>query len=319
MRRELGLILAGLILAGNLPAQAPQTETLRVEVSLVTVGVRVTDKKGFAIPNLRAEDFRLYEDAVEQKVAFFSAEEQPLSLGILLDRSDSMRLGNKFARAKAAAVQVVYAIRGDSEYLYIPFDANWPDAEFSEGRQQVRDEIAQTAIGSGTRLYDAVIAALETYKQAKYGRKALVVITDGADQHSLHTLDDLIRALQESHVQLYTIGYFNAYEREMFRRVGREIRLYNPFIRDNPMIVFNRLAKQSGAEAFFPESDKQLEATADRISEDLRTQYTLAYYPSNAVSYGQYRWIDVKLRKPGGLKVRARQGYIRPGTAPRSP
>jgi Ca-activated chloride channel family protein len=105
----------------------------------------------------------------------------------------------------------------------------------------------------------------------------------------------------------------------MFRRVGREIRLYNPFITDNPMIVFNRLAKESGAGAFFPETDKQLGATADRISEDLRTQYTLAYYPSNVVPDGQYRRIDVKLRKPGGFKVRARQGYIRPSTTPQLP
>jgi Ca-activated chloride channel family protein len=230
-----------------------------------------------------------------------------------------MRLGDKFARAKAAALQILETIRRDSEYLYIPFDGYWPNAEFTERLEQVKQDIARTALGSGTSLYDAVIAALERCKQARHGRQAFVVITDGADQHSRHTPDDLIRALQESHVQLYTIGYFSFHERALFKTVGKRISLYNPFIADNPMIVFKRLAGESGADAFFPESDEQLRAAAERISEDLRTQYTLAYYPTNSVPDGQYRRIDVKLRKPGGFKVRARQGYIRPSTTPRSP
>ena len=103
----------------------------------------------------------------------------------------------------------------------------------------------------------------------------------------------------------------------MFERAGKEIHSWNPFIADNPLIVFKRLARESGAEAFFPRSDKELEATAERISEDLRTQYTLAYYPANAAPDGQFRKIDVQLRKKGDYRVRARSGYVRPGPAPR--
>jgi len=202
--RKLSLIPASLILVGSLQAQTPQAGTLRVEVSLVTVGVRVSDKHGRAITGLQARDFRLYENGVEQKIDFFSAEEQPLSLGILLDRSESMDLGDKFARAKAAAVQIAETARRDSEYLYIPFDGHWSDGEFTGQLDQIKENIARTALGNGTSLYDAVIAALDRCKQARHPRQVLVVITDGADQHSRHTLDDLIRSLQESRVQIFT-------------------------------------------------------------------------------------------------------------------
>lgn len=308
-----------LLLATDVPAvaQVPQPGTLRVEVSVVTVGVRVTDSKGREVPNLRAADFALYEDGVVQQIAFFSSEEQPISLGILLDRSDSMGFGAKFDRAKAAAQLIADATRRGSEYLYIPFDAHWKtDAQFTEQREKIEQEITETRLGGGTSLYDAILAALERSKGAKHGRQAIIVITDGADQHSSHTLDDVIRGAQESQVQLYAIGYFSKSEEETFRRSGPRVMLSSYTLMDNPMIVFKRLARESGAEAFFPRSNKELQSAAERISRDLRTQYTLAYYPSNTARDGRYRRIKVSLRSRTGLKVRAREGYL-PATGQR--
>ncbi len=304
--------VALLISAAGASAQTPQSGTLlRVEVSVVTVGVRVTDSKGREVPDLRAVDFALYEDGIEQKIAFFSSEEQPISLGILLDRSDSMKFETKFAHAKAAARTIVDVTRAGSEYLYLPFDARIrTDAEFTGRREQIEQEITDTRVGSGTSLYDAILAALERCKGAKNRRQAIIVITDGGDQHSIHTLNNVIRSAQESQVQLYAIGYFSSSEEEISRRGGPLIRLSNMAVVDNPMTVFKRLARESGAEAFFPKSDKQLQSAAERISKDLRTQYTLAYYPSNTTQDARYRRIKVSIRKHPGLKVRAREGYL---------
>jgi len=289
-------------------AQEPQATTLRVSVSLVTVGVRVVDAKGRQVSGLHAADFALSEDGVAQRIEFFSSEEQPVSLGILLDRSDSMEPEGKLGRAKIAAQLLVDACHRESEYLYAPFDAAWHLGKFIEDREQVRREIGQTSLGAGTSLYDAVLAALSRCKYAKYGRQALILITDGADQHSSHTLDDVVSAVQESQVQIFAVGYFSSLEDRIFRSSGRLVTLVGGMPVDNPRIVFERLAKESGAEAFFPGSDKELQSAVEQISKDLATQYTLAYYPSNPAPDGHYRRIQVKVRS--GLRVRARPGYV---------
>jgi Ca-activated chloride channel family protein len=307
------LIVLLLSVALSHAEQVEKAQTLRVEVSLVTVGVRVTDAWGHEVPDLRAKDFTLYEDGVAQQIEFFSNEEQPISLVILLDRSDSMGLADKLKRAKAAAQLIVDTSHRESEYLFMAFDIFVVvlDNEFTENRDRVRRAIAATELGQGTRLYDAVLDALERCKRAKYGRQALVVITDGTDQHSHNTLDQMIAALQESQVQLYAIGYYSSSEDEIYRKSGPTIILGNNQPIDNPRTVFKRLAKESGAEAFFPRSDKELQSDVGKILKDLRTQYTLAYYPSNPAPDNRYRRIQAKLR-PRGLRVRARPGYILP-------
>ncbi len=314
MNSERLICIVLLFIAGFLnAAQVEKTSTtLRVEVSLVTVGVRVTDSKGGEVPGRHLDDFKLYEDGIAQQIAMFSSEEQPISLCILLDRSDSMAAGNKLEKAKSAARLLVDTGHPETEYLYLTFDyAPEARAELTRDRESVKREIAATSLGGGTRLYDAILYALEHCKRARYGRQALVVITDGADQHSTHTLDELIHALQESQAQLYTIGYFSMREDEIFSLSQSKVILADGEQIDNPRLVFKRLATESGAESFFPRSDTELQSAVDRISKDLRTQYTLAYYPSNRARDNHYRRIRVRLR-PKGLRVRARQGYVLP-------
>jgi VWFA-related protein len=289
-------------------ARMPQTTMLRVSVSLVTVGVRVVDSKGREVPSLRASDFSLYEDGVAQRIEFFSSEEQPISLCILLDRSDSMGLAGKFRHAKTAAQLLVDTSHRESEYLFMAFDGNVPAAEFTRDRDQITRDVAGSSLGQGTSLYDAVVAALKSCRNAQHGRQALIVITDGADQNSTHTLNELIYTLQESRAQLYTIGYFSTPEDIVYRNSGPRVMLDNGQLIDNPRTVFGRLAKESGAEAFYPRSDKEQRSVAEQIAKDLRTQYTLAYYPSNPAQDGRYRQIKVQVR--GGFSVRARQGYV---------
>jgi VWFA-related protein len=156
-----------------------------------------------------------------------------------------------------------------------------------------------------------MLASLQECRRGKYGRRALVAITDGYDQHSHHNLDDLIHGLRESQAQLYTIGYFSTNEEDIFRTSGSKVSLAGGKEVDNPIMVFRRLALTSGAEDYFPTSDKGLKSAVEQIVKDLANQYTLSYYPSDPSPSDRYRRITVKVNL-SGVSVRARQGYILP-------
>ena len=176
-----------------------QTQTLKVKVSLVTVGVRVTDSRGRDVRGLKAGDFTVYEDGVAQKVEFFSSEEQPITLGILLDRSHSMDENSKLERAKEAARSLVDAGRVGSEFFYVTFDDRVKlAADLNTDRTQIQAAIEATSLGGGTSLYDAILEGLGLCSRAQLARQVLVVISDGYDQHSAHFLGEVIRIVQES-------------------------------------------------------------------------------------------------------------------------
>lgn len=293
--------------------QVQPTTTVRVGVTMVTVGVRVTDRRGREVHGLKVQDFRLYEDDLPQTISFFSEEEQPVSLGILLDRSQSMGVSDKLQRAKVAAMYLEQASHPDNEFLYATFDDRAEVVvDFTANRERVESAILGTLPGGGTSFYDAILAVAGRFASATYPRQALAVITDGADQHSQHTLDDVIQGLQTSQAQLFLIGYFSEFESRLFRDSGEKITLIDGEPIDNPRFVFKRLAEETGAASFFPRSDEEFKQAAQAISRDLRHQYTLAYYPPrNSSREGSYRYIRVKVRG-SGLKVRARLGYRRP-------
>ena len=182
-------------------------DTLRVKVSLVTVAVRVTDWLGRDVRGLKAEDFSIFDDEVAQKIEFFSNEEQPITLGILLDRSDSMSYNAKLDRAKEAARALVGAAREGSQYFYIAFDDQVKlAADLTDDRLQVETAIDRTTPGGGTAIYDAVLKGLALSAQAARPRQVLIIISDGADQHSTHMLREVIRAVREAELQAFTIG-----------------------------------------------------------------------------------------------------------------
>jgi VWFA-related protein len=139
----------------------------------------------------------------------------------------------------------------------------------------------------------------------------LVVITDGADQHSYQSLDTVIGKVQGSQVQLYAIGYFSPLERNLFQDTRRAVYRVDGTAIDNPLVVFRRLAQESGAEAFFPRTDGELRRAVEQIASDLRRQYTLAFYPPDDIRPGEYRRLEVRLPRPE-LRVRARPGYAIP-------
>jgi Ca-activated chloride channel homolog len=291
-------------------------DTLRVKVSLVTVGVRVTDSRGRNVLGLKAQDFSIFDDGIARNIEFFSSEEQPITLGILLDRSFSMSYNRKLERAKEAAGALIRSAHEGSEYFYFAFDDQVRlQSDFTTDRERVHSAIQRTDLGDGTSLYDAIVDGLALCSRAQLPRQALVIISDGADQHSRHELQETMRIVRESEMQIYTIGYFAPEEDKLYRSSGQRVALAGGRMIDNPRQVLEKIARESGAESFFPRSDAELSKVVDEITNDLRTQYTLAFYPQSEDRESRYHQLRVIIRG-GHYNVRARPGYGTPELQP---
>jgi Ca-activated chloride channel family protein len=294
---------------------ATQETTLRVKVSLVTVGVRVTDSRGRSIQGLKAQDFSIFDDGILRNIEFFSGEEQPITLGILLDHSLSMSLNRKLDRAKEAARALIRSAHEGSEYFAFAFDDQVKlVSDFTNDRSQVDSAIERTDLGQGTSLYDAIVEGLAFCTRAQLPRQALVIISDGADMHSRHELQETMQIVRESEMQIFTIGYFGPEEDKLLRSSGPKVKLEGGRTIDNPRDVLAKIARESGAESYFPRSDAELTKAVDEITNDLRTQYTLAFYPQSEAGESRYHQLRVTVR--GHHNVRARPGYGTPEVQP---
>ena len=291
-----------------LPATAllSQAPVFKVDVNLVSVSVHVTDRRGRDVSGLTQSSFSLLEDGVAQRIAFFGAEEQPASLAILLDTSSSMQAAGKMEHAKAALSELIAAGHPENQIFYMEFGSELSRVVEIAGSRQGLPAISRAAAGhSGTALYDAIAVALCRLRQARYLRQALIVVTDGADQHSRLKLDELIRTIQGSRAQVYMVGEFSAEEREIFGAHTDTVTLVSGRQIDNPVLAFEHLARESGAECFFPSTAGALRRAVEAVARELETQYTLGYYPVS--SEKPYRHIQVKVLRRG-LKVRTRRG-----------
>ena len=263
---------------------------------------------------LKQEEFSIFEDGRQQPIAVFASEQQPVSVLILLDRSYSMGQSGKLDEAKSALTQLLEKSHPDNEYALVVFDnESLPLLDFSSDRQRIGRLLGRISSDrTGSSLYDSMVLALDRFDRARYPRHVLVVITDGADQHSRLRLDDVLRAVQGSQSQVYLIGFFDPKEDAIFRDSGKTVTLVSGQEIDNPRYVFKHLAAESGAERYFPGSGEELATAMRTIVQDLRTQYTLGYYTSSSDHRAQYRRIEVKVR-PKGLRVRARHGFLPSG------
>jgi len=286
-------------------------DTLKVNVNLVTVGVLVTDSRGREVAGLQSQDFRLLEDGHQQPLSFFSAEKQPVSLVVVVDTSFSMgEKGHKLARVKEAAISLVDSVPPESEFQYFTFHQEIiKKLDFTKDRERVKSVISGTAIEPvGTRIYDALIEVLSQLHRAKYPRQAVVLLTDGVDQHSQHTLEQVIQAVQGTQAEAFMVGIFNAEEDEIFRLSDKGVMLLGGKEVDNPRYSFNRLAEESGAACFFPQSETDISRVVNAISKDLGYQYTLAFYASGTPEDGRFHRIQIEVKRKG-VKIRARKGY----------
>jgi VWFA-related protein len=292
----------GLLLCASLvPAQTPPVFVSNT--NLQSIAVRVVDKQGRDVHGLTAPDFTLLEDGHPQQIAFFGEENQPVSLALVLDVSWSMRSGHKLEQARKLLAPLLSAnVRGDEVFFTQFTDRVGPFLTLSP--EHPLDSILPSAPSpqSGTALYDALATSLCNMRNARNVRQAVVVITDGSDQHSRLSLDRVIQLAQSSKPQIFMIGFFDPLERDLYKQSGKTVTLVNLQEIDNPLKSFERIAAESGAESFFPTSASDLARVVDHIRGILEAEYSLAYYPS---SVHQLRRIQVRVNRRG-LTVTAR-------------
>jgi VWFA-related protein len=304
MHRCLITLIALLVMAFVSRAQVPQPSpsdsgneyTLKLNANMVILSATVLDRHNALVSGLNKDDFQIYEDGVLQQIKNFSHEDIPVTAGILVDNSGSM--GPKRADVIAAAMAFARSSNPQDQMFVVNFNdhvsfglpASTPFTDRQERLQVALSGI--TAIGE-TSLYDGLAAALEHLKLGTRDKKVLVIISDGGDNASKHTLAQVIEMAKRSAAIIYTIGIFDEQDGDQ-----------------NPGVL-RRFAKETGGEAFFPESPKDITSICEGIARDIRNQYTLTYVPTIASQDGRYRAIEVKASTHGRgrLSVRTRTGY----------
>src|SRR3989442_15136544 len=230
-------------------------QTIKVDVDLVLVDATVSDSKGRIVTGLRQENFRLWEDKVEQKVEYFSSEDSPMSIGLIFDATGSIE--DKISRARDAAVSFLKTGNPEDEFFLVTFSQSPRLAEgFTTDISRLQSHMIFTPAKGLTPLYDSVYLGLETMKSARNKRKALLLITDGEDNHSRYSFWDTKEFVKEQDVQIFIIGIVNPSGELAQGRDGRAI------IED--------LAQISDGRAFFPDSVDELEDICNKIALELR-------------------------------------------------
>lgn len=277
-------------------AQDPQTYQLSVNVDLVVLNATVRDQKGRVASDLRQQDFEVLEDGVRQSIQLFRHEDIPVSIGLVIDHSGSMR--PKLASVVAAARTFIQSSSPDDQMFVVNFNENvtrgLPAAiPFSNRPDELASAISSTPATGKTALYDAVWKAREWLVGGSRDKKVLIVISDGGDNASAHTLADVLQAGNKSNIQVFTIGIFD------------------PDDPDRNPAALRQLALATGGEAFVPGELSEVVSVCESIAKDIRTQYTLGYLSSAAAQSSGYHSIKVVARGTGKtrLSVRTRSGY----------
>lgn len=271
-----------------------------VNVDLVVLHATVRDRKGRFASNLREQDFEVSEDGVRQSIRLFRHEDIPVTVGLVIDHSGSMR--PKLTDVIAAARTFVHSSNQEDQMFVVNFNENvtlgLPDAiRFTNRIDELESAILKAPATGQTALYDAVIVALERLQAGIREKKVLIVISDGGDNASAHTLAEVLQRVEQSSALVYTIGIFD--EQDPDRKPD----------------VLRRLARATGGESFFPGQLSEVVTICERIARDIRNQYTIGYVSTSAAQPGAYRSIRVVAAAAGygKLHVRSRAGYIAGG------
>jgi Ca-activated chloride channel family protein len=287
---------------------APETviekrSNIRVDTTLVLIPVAVTDPMGRFVTGLDKENFKLYEDKIEQEIKQFSSEDAPLSVGIVFDTSGSM--GDKLSKSRQAVRQFLRTANPEDEFFLIQFNDR-PDlvVPFTPDTEEIQNRLTFVESKGRTALLDGVYMAMNQMKKARNPRKAILIISDGGDNSSRYTESEVKNAVRESDVQIYAIGIF-----EPSQSRGR-----TPEELSGPALL-GEMTEQTGGRHFAVDNLAELPDVAAKIGIELRNQYVLAYAPKNAARDGKYRRVTVKLVKTTGLpqlKATFRTGYYAP-------
>ncbi|MGA7794671.1 MAG: VWA domain-containing protein [Candidatus Acidiferrales bacterium] len=274
--------------------------TIRTSADLVVLQATVRDHKGAPVSGLSQENFQVYEDKVPQQIESFSHEDIPVTVGLVIDNSGSMR--SKRSDVIAAALAFVRSSNPEDQIFVVNFNehvslglpANMP---FTSDTVQLESALSKNVITGMTALYDAIAVSLDQLQKGKWDKKVLIVVSDGGDDASKRSLAQVMSMVNQSNVTIDTMGIFDETDEDR-----------------NPRVL-KQLAGASGGEAFFPKTLQEILPICEQIARDIRSQYTITFIPTNKKQDGTYRAIAVKVRDSSEgrrLSVITRAGYSTP-------
>ncbi|MGA8151115.1 MAG: VWA domain-containing protein [Terriglobales bacterium] len=282
------------------PSLKTHTKPVKVDVSLVLVPVTITDPMNRLVTGLDKENFEVYENKQEQELRTFSSEDAPVSIGVIFDMSGSM--SSKIERAREAVIEFFKTANPQDEFFMIAF-ADKPEevADFTSSVEDIQGKLVYTVPKGRTALLDAIYLGVNKMHQAKYTKKALLIISDGGDNHSRYTEGEIKSTVKEADVMIYAIGIYDHYFPTDEERLGPGL--------------LSDVAELTGGRAFTIDNPNDLADVATKIGIELRNQYVLGYRPKSPGHDGKWRKIKVKLLPPKGLpplRVYAKTGYYAP-------
>jgi Ca-activated chloride channel family protein len=282
------------------PALKTHTKPYKVDVNMVLVPVTITDPMNRLVTGLDRDNFKIFEDKDRQEIKTFSSEDAPVSLGVIFDMSGSM--SSKIERAREAVVEFFKTANPQDEFFMITF-ADKPEAisDFTNSIEDIEGKLVFTIPKGRTALLDAIYLGISKMRQAKYPKKALLIISDGGDNHSRYTEGEIRSLVKEADVLIYAIGIYDHYFPTEEERLGPSL--------------LSDITELTGGRAFTIDNPNDLADVATKIGIELRNQYVLGYRPKNLVRDGKWRKIKVKLIPPKGLpplRVYAKTGYYAP-------
>jgi Ca-activated chloride channel family protein len=269
---------------------------VKIDVDLVLVNAAVTDREGQPVPGLEKTRFQVWEDKIQQEIQYFSTEEVPVSLGVIFDISSSM--SDKLSVSRDAITALLKTGTPADEYALIEFNNRAHVVQdFTSNTADFQNRIALVSSSGSTALYDAVYLGIEKLRHAHNRRKALLLVTDGEDNHSHYTFADVKELAKESDVQLFAIGIG-----------GLPIATATKGHKSGRAIL-EELVDLTGGEVFFTTDVRKLDDICSRISDSLRNEYLLGYASTNTSRDGKWRRLHLKVNDMSHVSVHARSGY----------
>ncbi len=282
------------------PSLKTHTKPFRKDVDLVLVPVTITDPMNRLVTGLEKENFQLTDNGKPQEIKHFSSEDAPISLGVIFDNSGSM--ADKIDKSREAVVDFFRTANPQDEFFLITFsDEPQVLVDFTSSVEDIQSKLVYTVPKGRTALLDAIYLGMNRMRKAHYERKALLIISDGGDNHSRYTEGEIKSMVREADVQIYGIGLF-------------DLNFKTPEEREGPALL-DDVTEVTGGRTFAISSPSELADVATKIGIELRNQYVLGYRPSNPGKDGKWRKIKVKLNPPKGLPplhVYAKTGYYAP-------
>jgi Ca-activated chloride channel family protein len=282
---------------GSAGALAQETDPVfRADTRLVLLHATVLNNKGHLVTDLTRDAFTVTENGAPQQLKLFRREDVPVSLGLIIDNSGSMR--DKRQKVATAALNLVKASNPEDEVFIVNFnDEAYLDVPFTNDLKKLEEGLTRIDSRGGTAMRDAVLMSMDYLKEkGKKDKKVLLVVTDGEDNtsSSSNTLEKLLAKAQQSEILIYAIGLLNEEERSKAKRAQR---------------AMNALATTTGGLAYFPKEADEVEQLALQVAHEIRNQYILAYSPAVQALDGSYRRIQVTVKGPNRPVVRTRPGY----------